>query len=70
MDRWRWVVHTVLRPEQTQGFVRLKKRWIVERTFGWWQWYRRLNYDYEALPANADTMIYLAMIRLMVRRLA
>lgn len=70
MDRWRWVVHTVLSPEQTQGFVLLKKRWIVERTVGWWQWYRRLNYDYEALPANAETMIYLAMIRLMVRRLA
>lgn len=70
MDRFRWVVYPVLRPEQTKGFVLLKKRWVVERTFGWWQWYRRLNYDYEALPANAETMIYLAMIRLMVRRLA
>jgi putative transposase len=42
----------------------------VERTFGWWQWYRRLNCDDEALPETAETMIYLAMIRLMVRRLA
>jgi putative transposase len=70
MDRFRWVVYPVLRPEQTNGFVLLKKRWVVERTFGWWQWYRRLNCDYEALPETAETMIYLAMIRLMVRRLA
>jgi len=35
MDRFRWVVYPVLRPEQTKGFVLLKKRWIVERTFGW-----------------------------------
>ena len=70
MDRCRWVVYPVLRPEQTKGFVLLKKRWIVERTFGWWQWSRRLNCDYEALPETAETMIYLAMIRLMVRRLA
>jgi len=36
MDRFRWVVQVVLRPEQAEGFVLLKKRWIVERTFGWW----------------------------------
>jgi len=70
MDHFRWVVHTVLRPEQIQDFVLLKKRWVVERTFGWWQWYRRLNCDCEVLPETAGTVIYLAMIRLMVRRLA
>jgi len=70
MDSFRWVVQVVLRPEQTEGFVLLKKRWIVERTFGWWQWYRRLNTDYEGLPESAEAMIYIAMIRLMVRRLA
>jgi putative transposase len=35
MDRFRWLVQVVLRPEQTQGFVLLKKWWVVERTFGW-----------------------------------
>ncbi|MCL2931338.1 MAG: transposase, partial [Trichodesmium sp. MAG_R03] len=40
----------------------------VERTFGWWNWYRRLSKDYEYLPPNSETMIYIAMIRLMVRR--
>ncbi len=57
MDRFRWVVQVVLRPEQTEGFVLLKKRWIVERTFGWWQWYRRLNIDYEGLPESSEAMI-------------
>lgn len=70
MDRFHWMVYPVLRPEYTQGFVLLKKRWVVERAFGWWQWYRRLNCADEALPETAETVIYLAMIRLIVRRLA
>jgi transposase len=70
MNAFRWVVQVVLRPEQTKGFVVLKKRWIVERTFGWLNWYRRLNQDYEQLPQTTETMIYIAMIRLMLRRLA
>lgn len=64
------VVEVVLRPEQSKGFVLLKKRWVVERTFGWWNWYRRLSKDYERLPENSEAMIYIAMIRLMLRRLA
>ncbi|MEL6555284.1 MAG: transposase, partial [Cyanobacteria bacterium J06621_11] len=48
----------------------VKKRWVVERTFGWFNWYRRLSKDYEREPASAEAMIYIAMIRLMVRRLA
>ena len=70
MDSFRWIVWVVLRPEQTKGFVLLKKRWVVERTFGWLNWYRRLSKDYERQPASAEAMIYIAMIRLMVRRLA
>lgn len=54
MDAFRWVVQVVLRPEQTVGLVVLKKRWIVERTFGWLNWYRRLSKDYERLPANSQ----------------
>ncbi len=70
MDAFRWVVQVVLRPEQTQAFVVLKKRWIVERTFGWLNWYRRLSKDYERLPENSEAMIYISMIRLMLRRFA
>jgi len=53
-----------------QGFVLLKKRWVVERTFGWLMGCRRLVRDYELLPETEETFIYLAMIRIMVRRLA
>lgn len=70
MDLCRWIVQVVLRPEQTQGFVLLKKRWVVERTFGWLMGCRRLVRDYELLPQTSETFIYLAMIRIMVRRLA
>jgi putative transposase len=70
MDVCRWIVQVVLRPEQTKGFVLLKKRWVVERTFGWLMESRRLVRDYELLPQTSETLIYLAMIRLMVRRLA
>jgi len=65
-----WIVQVVLRPEQTKGFVLLKKRWVVERTFGWLMGCRRLVRDYELLPETSETFIYLAMIRIMIRRLA
>jgi len=70
MDFCRWIVQVVLRPEQTKGFTLLKKRWVVERTFGWLMGCRRLVRDYELLPETSETFIYLAMIRIMVRRLA
>ncbi len=67
MDTYRWIVQVVLRPKQRQGFVLLPKRWVVERTFGWWSWGRRLTRDYERLPETSETLIYLAMIRIMAR---
>ncbi|MBH8575473.1 transposase, partial [Nostocaceae cyanobacterium CENA369] len=70
MDFCRWIVQVVLRPEQTKGFVLLKKRWVGERTFGWLMGCRRLVRDYQLLPETSQTFIYVAMIRIMVRRLA
>ncbi len=67
MDFCRWIVQVVLRPEQTKGFVLLKKRWVVERTFGWLMGCRRLVRDYELLPETSETFIYLAMNRIMLR---
>lgn len=58
------------RSDQQKGFKILPRRWVVERTFGWFNWCRRLNKDYEVLPATSETMIRVAMIRLMLRRLA
>jgi len=70
MDVCQWVLEVVLRPKETKGFVVIKKRWVVERTFGWLMNCRRLVRDYELLPETSETFIYLAMIRIMVRRLA
>jgi putative transposase len=55
---------------KSKGFHVLPYRWIVERTFAWLGKYRRLSKDDEFLPETSETMIYAAMIRLMVRRLA
>lgn len=65
-----WVLEIVGRPEGAKGFVPLPRRWVVERTLGWLNRYRRLSKDYEFLTATSETMIHLAMIHLMVRRLA
>lgn len=65
---WRWNV--VYRDPGQRGFVVLKKRWIVERTFAWLGGYRRLSKDYEQLPAVSEAMVQLAAIRMMVRRVA
>jgi putative transposase len=60
----------VKRADTDGGFVVQPKRWIVERTLGWLNRYRRLSKDYETLPATSEAMIYVAMIRLMLARLA
>jgi putative transposase len=68
---WRKVrLEIVKRPEGITGFLLLPKRWIVERTFAWLGRYRRLSKDYEYLPQTSEAMIRVAMIHLMVRRLA
>lgn len=53
-----------------ESFVVLPKRWIVERTFGWFGRSRRLSKDYEALCETTETWILIAMINLMAKRLA
>ncbi len=70
MDLCRWILEVVLRPPGAQGFVLLPKRWTVERSYGWLHWCRRLNVDDERLPASSEALIYMAMIRIMLRRLA
>jgi putative transposase len=70
MNCFRWIVQVVLLPEHSKNFILLPKRWVVERTFGWLTGCRRLNKDYELLPESSEAFIYIAMIRIMVRRLA
>ncbi len=52
------------------GFKVLPRRWVVERTFSWIDQNRRMSKDYERLPESSEALIYLAMVRLMARRLA
>ena len=60
----------VRRAAGTTGFVVQPRRWVVERSLGWLGRWRRLSKDYEELPAVSEAMVTLAMIRLMVHRLA
>jgi putative transposase len=53
-----------------QGFVVLPRRWVVERTFSWLDQNRRMSKDYERSPESSEAFIYVAMSRLMARRLA
>jgi putative transposase len=53
-----------------QGFQVLPHRWVVERTFSWIDHNRRMSKDYERLTETSEAFIYVAMSRLMVRRLA
>jgi putative transposase len=53
-----------------KGFLVLPRRWVVERTIAWIDQQRRMSKDYERLCASGEALVYAAMIRLMVRRLA
>lgn len=64
------VLEIVKRSDDAQGFVVLPHRWIVERTFAWLGKFRRLSKDYERTTASGEAWIDVAMIHLMVRRLA
>ncbi|WP_341531091.1 transposase [Nostoc sp. UHCC 0302] len=70
IDAYRWILSVVTRHEEQKGFVVLPKRWLVERTFGWFNWCRRLSKDYEILPETTETFVDIAMIRLMLKQLA
>jgi len=64
----RWEI--VRRAPHAKGFAVLPKRWVVERTFGWLMQHRRLVRDYEQTETSATAWIFVAMIRIMLRRLA
>jgi putative transposase len=65
-----WELEIVRRNDTQRGFTVLPKRWIVERTFGWLGRYRRLSKDYEFFTQTGENLIYMAMINLLLHRLA
>ena len=68
-DRFQFRLRQVLGRDEQKGFVVLRRRWVVERTFSWLNNCRRLSKDYEALTETSEAFIYIAMTRLMLRRL-
>jgi putative transposase len=68
--RFKFCLTVVLRPKESKKFVLLPRRWVVERTFGWLSHSRRLSKSYERLTRTDETWIYIAMTRIMLKRLA
>lgn len=69
-DKLGLALQIVRRCDDVKGFRVLPRRWVAERTFGWLVRNRRLGRDFERLTDNSETMIKIAMIRLMATRLA
>ena len=68
--RWVWVPNDVEPEPLPEGFEVIKRRWVAERTFAWITRNRRMSRDYEFLAETTEVLVYLSMIRLMLKRLA
>ena len=69
-EQYHRVLASVTRAEGQKGCAVLPHRWVVERTLAWGHQNRRLSKDYEELPSTSETFVYVAMTRLMLKRLA
>jgi putative transposase len=65
----RYRIEIVERPAGSQGFVKLPRRWVVERTFAWLGRYRRHSRDYERYEHSSEAMIKVCSIHRMLRLL-
>ena len=65
-----WTIGIIKRSDAAKGFLILKRRWVVERTFGWLGRCRRLAKDFEASIKSAVAWVFVANIRMLTRRLA
>jgi putative transposase len=71
VKRWTsFMLDLVKKPVDQVGFQVQPKRWIIERTFGWFNTDRRLSKDDERTVMRSQSCIYLASIQLMMKRLA
>ena len=74
LDAWlaamsvRYVVEVIERPPGSVGYVKLPKRWVVERTFAWIGRCRRNSRDYELYPHSSEAFIRIGSIRRMLMR--
>jgi putative transposase len=71
-EQGEWELQIVERSSSadSEGFVVLPHRWIVERTLGWLMRNRRLSKDYERKVQSSESFMEVAMIRLILKRLA
>jgi putative transposase len=65
-----WELEIVQREPGTHGFQVQPRRWVVERSFAWLSRHRRLAKDYERMVQTSETLIEVAAIRLVLRRVA
>lgn len=63
-------LEVVTRSQEQKGFVLQKRRWVVERTFAWLFAHRRLGPDYEANILHSEAFLWIALSRVLLRRLA
>ena len=63
------VAAEIVKRSDQPGFTVLPKRWVVERSLGWLNRFRRLSKDYEQVPQVSESFVYVSMIQLMLRRL-
>jgi len=64
-----WPVEVMLKP-QARHFVVAARRWVVERSFGWLSWYRRLSVDHEKTVASSEAMLQLGFIAILLNRIS
>lgn len=65
-----WTLEIVRKDPENKGFAVLPRRWVVERTFAWLGRNRRLSKDYEECAETSESLVFLSMTALMLRRLA
>jgi putative transposase len=66
----RYRIEVIGRPEGAVGFVKLPRRWVVERTFAWLGRCRRNSRDYEVYPHSSEAMLGVSSIHRMIRVLS
>jgi transposase len=60
----------VVKQNEMHTFKVLPKRWIVERSFAWMGWSRRLSKDYELKPSSSEAMIWISLAHTLLKRMA
>ena len=69
LARWSIDFEKASRPESARGFVPVAKRWVVERTIAWTNFFRRIAKDYEHTVSSSVSWLYLANIQIMLQRI-